>query len=187
MEDIKQERVCGRWGRRWSEGEGEGGEGRREGQRCEAESSRSLSDADRDTFAPELWNCVVWNWNGGASGAVICNKFQVLQHFEGSPLPLPSPPFPFPPPKLSLVEFCVSYFLLSYSFHSLLSSSPSPLPLSLSFPLLSSPYMSISYLQTSLPCWYPSGLLSVMSRLDSWRQGLASFPPTSLSHPPLPP
>lgn len=30
-----------------------------EGQRCEAESRGSLSDADRDTFAPELWNCVV--------------------------------------------------------------------------------------------------------------------------------
>lgn len=35
-------------------------EGRGEGQRCEAASSGGgLSDADRDTFAPELWNCVV--------------------------------------------------------------------------------------------------------------------------------
>ena len=56
----------------------------REGQRCEAGSSRSLSDGDRGTFAPELWNCLVWNWNGGASGAVICNKFQLLQHFKWS-------------------------------------------------------------------------------------------------------
>lgn len=31
----------------------------RVGQRCDAESNRSLSDADRDTFAPELWNCAV--------------------------------------------------------------------------------------------------------------------------------
>lgn len=70
-------------GERWrSEGEGEGGEKQREGQRCEAGSRGSLSDADRDTFAPELRNCVVWNWNGGASGAVICNKFQLLQHLK---------------------------------------------------------------------------------------------------------
>lgn len=104
------------WGRWRCEGEGEG-RGRPGGVWQRAEEA--LSDADRDTFAPELWNCVVWNWNGGASGAVICNKFQVLQHFEGAPPATAIPTFllpriyqkpPYVLPPLSLFSpLCLSY------------------------------------------------------------------------------
>lgn len=44
------------------------------------------------------------------------------------------------------------------------------------------PSLSGSPLQPSLHCWYPSGLLSVLSRLDSWCSSLA-FPPQISSYP----
>lgn len=107
-EGLDKERQWGRWR---SEGEGEGGEVRRRAGGVRQRAAEALSDADRDTFAPELWNCVVWNWNGGASGAVICNKFQVLQHFEGAPLPFTIPTIPSP-----LYFAATSGYVLSFSY-----------------------------------------------------------------------
>lgn len=42
-----------------SEGEGEEEGGRGRGRCVRQRAAEALSDADRDTFAPELWNCVV--------------------------------------------------------------------------------------------------------------------------------
>lgn len=106
------------------ERERDGGERRRRRKgrlRCEARSRGSLSVADKDTFAPELWNCVVWNWNGGTSGAVICNTLQLLQHFEGDP----NHWLPPPKPSLSYFQFPLAIFSLSLCFYFRLNSSRS--------------------------------------------------------------
>lgn len=154
------------WGR-WRSG-GEGGEGKGRGRGVRQRAAEALSDADRDTFAPELWNCVVWNWNGRASGAVICNKFQVLQHYKRCPPTTTAIPA-IPSPSCFSVT---SSHAFSFSFVPLFVFSPLSLIFTIFFLAFLLPYL--------FSCWYPLGLLSVVSRLDSWRPALASPPQASL-------
>ncbi len=114
--------------------------------------------------------------------AINFNCFNTLKASPTSAIPtVPSPPY------FSVTSNYILFLLLPLSLFLSSSLSVSFASFSLSFSHLSSPSLSISLLQLSLRCWYPLGPLSVMSRFDSWRPGMASPPQASLILIPPPP